>query len=123
MNFIYFFRFVFLHFRVSKTLVQRAGKEEERSQVHLPRATENAEHDYRCTFILQKNSSSFGSKIISLLLHCLKNYSVTFLHKIGPFQNVTARTNIIFISDIPLYFYGVINWHVIAVGRSVYEYY
>ena len=52
-NFVFFFVSFFLHFRLSKTLVQRAGKEEERSQVCLPRATENTEHACRCTFILQ----------------------------------------------------------------------
>ena len=87
--------------------MQRAGKEEERSQVRLPRATENAERGYRCTFILQKIRPVLG-----LNYFCTSPFSEELQCNIFAQDRtiserqffVTARTNIIFISDIPLCF-------------------
>jgi hypothetical protein len=86
----------------------------------LPQTTENGEHGCRCTFILQKYSSILRSEIIFVLLNFLKNYSITSLHKMD-----NSRTSIRchgtnqlnFHIRHPTVFYGVTNWHVIAVGR------
>ena len=88
--------------------MQRAGKEEEWPQVYLRRQkTQNVVVDARLFCEKKKkNSSILRSEIICVLLNFLKNYSIIFFCTRWTIPErqfvVTARTNIIFVSDIPL---------------------